>query len=310
MLTIFACPKPFRGVTAIHQYNAIESWKRIHPNVQVILVGNDQGVAEASRELSVTHLAECERTDFGTPLVSSIFTQARTAAAHEILCYVNADIILTRFFLACLAAVRRRKDRFLLVGHRYDVDLDEKVDFEESSWERQLAARCAGCGKFATEWFIDYFAFPREELQNMPPFAVGRARWDNWMIWKARASGVPVIDASAFTTAIHQNHDYTHHPEGKAWAWEGPEASANHELAGGWEHLYSLADCTHKILCIAGQPYLFPLGVFGRKKTAIRLLSHAHYAFQLAAQGKWASLWSRAVERLARRSAKRPSPDR
>ena len=42
--------------------------------------------------------------------------------------------------------------------------------------------------------------------------------------------------------AVHQNHDYRHHPQGKHGVWYGEEAGANHKLAGGWSHLRTIAD--------------------------------------------------------------------
>ena len=42
MLTIFSTPKPFRGHIGVIQRNAIESWKRIHPDVEIILFGDEE----------------------------------------------------------------------------------------------------------------------------------------------------------------------------------------------------------------------------------------------------------------------------
>ena len=45
-----------------------------------------------------------------------------------------------------------------------------------------------------------------------------------------------MIDATKAVTAIHQNHDYSHHPRGKAGVWKGPEIKRNLELMGGIDH--------------------------------------------------------------------------
>ena len=39
---------------------------------------------------------------------------------------------------------------------------------------------------------------------------------------------------------IHQNHDYSHNPNGTAGVWKGPESERNKELAGGPDHAFSL----------------------------------------------------------------------
>jgi len=63
----------------------------------------------------------------------------------------------------------------------------------------------------------------------MPPFVL-RVFWDNWLVWKALDAGKPVIDASRAVMAVHQNHDYSYHPQGKAGIWSGEEAELNGSL--------------------------------------------------------------------------------
>ena len=43
---------------------------------------------------------------------------------------------------------------------------------------------------------------------NVPPFAIGRLKWDNWLVWKARVQGFPIIDVTEAVTIVHQNHEY------------------------------------------------------------------------------------------------------
>src|SRR5436190_23067843 len=98
MLTIFATLKPFRDSAALIQRNAILSWTRLKPRPEVMLIGNEAGVAEFAREHSLRHVPEMERNAYGTPLVSSIFAQAERHAEGDRLAYVNADIILLNDF--------------------------------------------------------------------------------------------------------------------------------------------------------------------------------------------------------------------
>ena len=94
----------------------------------------------------------------------------------------------------------------LLVGRRWDLDIVEPLDFSQPGWGEVLSAMALTRGKQRTPEWIDYFAFPRGLCEEMPPFAVGRPGWDNWMIWKFRRSGVSVLDVSPSVVAIHQNH--------------------------------------------------------------------------------------------------------
>ena len=42
MLTIFSCPKPFRGHFGMIQRNAIRSWTLLKPTPDVILIGDEK----------------------------------------------------------------------------------------------------------------------------------------------------------------------------------------------------------------------------------------------------------------------------
>ena len=101
-LTIFTAPKPFTNPhIAVIQRNALKCWKSLGPEVEVIVVGEESGLAEAAAELSVLHLPGVERNDQGTPLVSSIFALARQASQSPLLAYLNADMLaLPEFVLA------------------------------------------------------------------------------------------------------------------------------------------------------------------------------------------------------------------
>ena len=115
------------------------------------------------------------------------------------MCYVNADIILLDDFLPALDMVRKKS--FLVVGQRWDLDITGPLDFAGDGWEKALLAGVAEQGKLHGISGIDYFVFPRGLYRDIPPFAVGRTTWDNWLIYRARADKAPVIDATAVITA-------------------------------------------------------------------------------------------------------------
>ena len=50
MLTIFAIPKPFQGHVSIIQRNAIQSWTKLHPDCEVILLGDEPGTGTVAAE--------------------------------------------------------------------------------------------------------------------------------------------------------------------------------------------------------------------------------------------------------------------
>lgn len=245
MLTLFAIPKPFHGRIETIQRNAIQSWTLLRPVCEIILFGDEKGTAEVAGEFKVCHIPEVARNEFGTPLVSSLFETTERVAAYDLLCYINADIVLMNDFMKAVQQVSERKRRFLLVGQRWDVGINQLWNFQHPDWQERLRAYVAECGELSPPTGIDYFVFPRGFWGEIPPFAIGRLVWDNWLIYRARSLRAPVVDATGSVLAVHQNHDYAHYPMGKTGIIGGPEAKCNMEIAGGYSHVFTLEDVTH-----------------------------------------------------------------
>jgi hypothetical protein len=92
---------------------------------------------------------------------------------------------------------------------------------------------------------VDYYVFSRGLGRDLLPLAIGRVGWDNWLIWHARSQGAAVVDATQVITAVHQDHDYSHHPGGAEAVWRGEEAKRNRALIGDWYRLLDCSDATH-----------------------------------------------------------------
>lgn len=247
-LTIFSAPKPFSDPhIATIQRNAIRSWRELGADVDVILVGEEQGLAEAARELGVKHMPQVARNEQGTPLVSSIFAAARQNSTGALLAYINADILLLPEFLSTARRMAELADKFILVGQRWDLDVSEALDFCDG-WEANLLQDIEARGRLHPPAGSDYFIFPRRCYQEVPDFAIGRAGWDNWMIYQARKQGWLAVDATRSITIVHQQHDYAHLPEGRSHR-QLPETDENNRLAGGREITrFSLLDVDRRLI--------------------------------------------------------------
>lgn len=257
MITLFSIPKPFEGHIGIIQRNAIQSWLRL--NAEVILCGDDAGVAETAAEFGVRHIGQIARNEYGTPLLSDAFAQAQQHAQHQLVCYINGDIILLADFRQAVAQITLPK--FLMVGRRYDMDIMTPIEFGADGthdWEAELRALTQRQGTLQRWDYIDYFVFPRHSLGALPDFAVGRPGWDNWFIFNARRQAVPVIDATPSVLAIHQNHNYAHVPKARGNAWDGPEGDRNRALAGGKAQAFYITDATHTLTANGIEPALDP----------------------------------------------------
>ena len=93
----------------------------------------------------------------------------------------------------------------------------------------------------------DYFLFPRECYASIPDFAIGRAGWDNWFIFKSRWEGWKLVDATKDVTIVHQSHDYRHLPGGQAH-YRLPETEENVEQAGGYHTIFTMADAQYNLV--------------------------------------------------------------
>lgn len=236
MLTIFTAPKAFRGHVGIIQDNAIRSWSRLRPAPRILLFADDEGTAEAARRLNVELVTEVATNSFGTPLVSDMFRQAGSLAAGDVLAFVSADIILNQRTIDAVRIAASWANNFLLVAQRRDVDVRQPIDFDDESGQPWTAL--AAKGKLHSPGAIDLFVFRRGQYAEMPPFAIGRTAYDNWLLWKTVASGIPLIDATEYLTLIHQNHDYSHAPT--VDTWHGVEARDNRRWIEHWTNYYTI----------------------------------------------------------------------
>jgi hypothetical protein len=241
IISIFTSPKPFTNPhIAIIQRNAIQSWVELGDEVQVILFGDEAGVAETARELGVMHSANVKLNSSGTPLLSDQFAKARAVNDSPMLAFINADILLFPDFLDSAKKIHLQTPRFLIVGQRWDLDVPVPIDFSQS-WQERVAAICDQAGKLHKPAGSDYFIFPRECFTNIPDFAIGRAGWDNWMFYETRQQGWKLIDATHSIRIIHQSHDYAHLPGGQPH-YHLPETYENVRLGGGKRHIFTLHD--------------------------------------------------------------------
>jgi hypothetical protein len=252
MLTIFSTSKPFVGHIKVIQRNAIKSWTLLHPDVEVILFGDEEGAAEVCQEFGLRHEPEVKRHEKGPKYLNYFFDRAQEVARHDTLCYVNCDIILMSDFINAVERVQTAHERFLMVGRRWDTGVTEPWTFERADWEDKLRLFARQCNLQRSPIWIDYFVFSRGLYQQrIPPFVIGRPGWDPWLIWFANSCKVPVVNASPAVMAIHQNHDYSYHPEGVRGVGTDALAEENFRLLGSWRHHYR-SDSAPEILDVNG----------------------------------------------------------
>jgi hypothetical protein len=242
VLTLFTVPKPFVGRTAVLQENALASWRALVPAVQVIVFGTETGAAEAADAVGALHVPEIAMSERGTPLVNDLFRRAQELADNEWLCFVNADIILPPAFMAAVEAAVARLPRAIAVGQCRNIEIDGPT----GGWTPEIEA-AALRAPLRGPGGIDYIVFRQGAFSAFPPFTLGRANFDNWLVWDARKRGLPVVDLTQTVPAIHQMHAYDHVQGGQSEAYFGAEAHHNFVLAGGRLRLFNIDDATHRL---------------------------------------------------------------
>ncbi|MFC2025904.1 hypothetical protein ACFLUC_01785 [Chloroflexota bacterium] len=246
-LTIFSAPKPFTDPhIATIQRNAIQSWIQLVSEANVLLVGEEDGTADVAADYGVQLLSDVACNDEGTPLVSSIFSLARQARNNPFLLYTNADMLLLPDVLEATKLVSDQAQKFLIIGQRWDLEVNNPLDFSPG-WDLRLLEKIRSQAELHPPAGSDYFIFPRSCFIEMPDFAIGRAGWDNWMIYHARQMGWVVADGTPSIKVIHQNHDYSHLPDGKPH-YDLAESRKNAEMAGGSANLYMVLDSNKQLL--------------------------------------------------------------
>ena len=226
------------------QKNAIHSWTLLRPRCAVILLADDDGVAEAAEELGVRHIPDIPRNDFGTPLLNHGFERAEEFAGDGLLCHVNADILLMSDFMVAVQRAQAHSSKFLMTARRTDLEVTERLDFGPG-WEDTLRKDVSDSGRLSHNTGIDFWVYTKGLFDDMPPFAVGRIATESWLLYRARLLNADLIDSTQVVASIHQDHDYGHFVDGVVGLGTGLEAQRNRELVGGKRYFFTIRDRTH-----------------------------------------------------------------
>jgi hypothetical protein len=247
MLTFFTTAKAFRGHDGIIQRNALKSWKLLDRDVEVIVFGDDEGAADVCAEFGLRHEPGAERHESGAKRLDYIFSRAQEISRHEYCCFANCDIILMQDFRQAFEMAGAWRKQFLFVAQRWDTDIIDPIDFGDVRWSDNLRRFAQTSGFRRDEFWIDVFLFRKGQYLEMPPVVVGHCYWDNWMIWNALHSGIPVLDATSFVMPVHQNHGYN--PRFGRMLDSPNDALSRHnlELIGGLKRIRDIKSSTHRL---------------------------------------------------------------
>lgn len=241
MYTIFTNPRPFKGNFELLQRNAIKSWMNLSAKPEIFLFEDEEKTtSKVAQEYGLKCIDGFKCDEFGTPLLSDVFEKVRQNAKNKIIVQVNADIVLTDSFskaIEKIAAIMEKRP-FFMSGRRWDLDVSEPINFEDSQWQKKIIERAKTKGRLHGLSGMDYWVLPANFPFAIPAFVVGRPGMDSWLVYKSRKAGMPVIDATLIVDIVHQNHNY---PQKKKDFFEA-EKKMNLKLAGGFLNMMTLRE--------------------------------------------------------------------
>ncbi|MDA3791156.1 MAG: hypothetical protein PF503_21995 [Desulfobacula sp.] len=222
------------------QRNAIESWLNLKGKCQVILFNDENNTTrKIAQEYNIHCVTGVACNEYGTPLLHDVFEKVIALSEYDIIAQVNSDIILFDDFIEAIAKIKKSvDDAFFMIGRRWDLDVDYRIDFSVGNWRKTLLRNVEAKGKLHGLSGIDYWVFPKKCRFEPPAFSVGRPGMDSWLVYKARRMQVPVIDTTEKVTIVHQKQNY---PQKKNDHYK-IERKRNQKLAGGRSCMMSLRD--------------------------------------------------------------------
>lgn len=224
-VTIFSSPRPFTDPhISMIQRNGIGSWLELRPRPQVLLVGNEEGVADVARELNVTHVPDVATTEDGIPLRDSIHALAHRYAHHDMVCLINADIIILSNFYECIRRIPFKQ--YVATGRRFDMDIDWPIPFESDRWRDELEALRKRSGVLHGPSAVDYVVYQKSiDPPILPPFPVHLPGWDGWYLFQCKKQRIPIVNMDIAVTAIHQTHESKEANHAKFRIWQRDEGA-------------------------------------------------------------------------------------
>lgn len=212
-LHLFAAPKPFVGIDAHHQLRALKSWLALRPRPHITLLGS--GFNQIARRYGVRSHA-VDTTFLGVPLFSAVVAAANATQPSnaDVVVLLNADIVLFDDFSIVITKLRRVfGTSWLALGGRWDIDqIPHSPRFRLPRAARLLAARVRDLGTLHTYGGVDVWAWPAGSLPSVhggvPPFVLGRGRYDNWFTHALLQQASNTVDISEAATLTHVRHDH------------------------------------------------------------------------------------------------------
>ena len=228
MISLLTSLKPFRGHAVRLQENALANWRRLGPEVEIILYGDGEGIADRAERFGARHIPDIRGNAKGIPDFVAIAEHAAMHARFDRQMYINGDILLPPDLIRQVECVLLKE--YLVVGQRIDLAKEAQFDPLAKDWCAAIR-RCyeLGHAELHNPSGQDYFIFPRGLWKGLAPLIIGRGAYDNALLAYCLRRRIPLVDATWSLNVVHQWHDYSH-VKGKAETFAGKDALENARL--------------------------------------------------------------------------------
>ncbi len=226
MITFLSSPKPFIGHAGIIQRNAILSWLAVHPEAEVIIYGDSKGTADVCCEMGVHHVANISCSPSGIPYFNSIVNHASTYGRHDVQCYINCDILMTKWVTNVTKLLSFQQ--YLVIGQRINLADGIEYSMPSANWKEDIIKFIETEKAYLEDASgMDYFIFPRGLWKDLPSLVIGRGGYDAALLAFCLRRKIPLINATLALQALHQFHDYSHVIGGKNTVFNGVDVHEN-----------------------------------------------------------------------------------
>jgi len=206
---IFSSPKPFLPSTSPVQLSAIRSWRIACPRVPIFLFGDAHHLRLICEKEALRYGGPLGVTQQGGEILADMFIQMTTEYPEETLLYLNSDILLEPHFMKTMGETDRISAPWLASCRRWCLP-PWQGEAREGEGLQAFFEGIDQRGHYGPVFAMDLFLLRGINLRAMPPFRIGHAGWDNWMMYHARMRGIPVLDLSPAIRACHCDHDYSY----------------------------------------------------------------------------------------------------
>ena len=209
-IILMATTKPYDSYFKNIQLNAINSWLRLSMD-KLIIINSDDPFNKESFSSDIVKIIPLKRqSPTGVPYVKDIFESGYEYYEEgDILCYINADIILQDDFCLTLKSLPLSSFKdYLICGRKWSWMNKEEflkiqtfpLDVSEVKKFGVLDQPCA----------IDFFIHNKGLFQNLIPddMLIGRPNYDMWLNTLAFSRKAITIDITNTCLPIHPGHEY------------------------------------------------------------------------------------------------------